>query len=90
MLKYISFITLNSVLPTEVKKKKKDCFFPYKADSSSTFSPSGRNEFILRHPYVLVQSTFLTNILIFQLAQIKGLVYSMPMEQNMTHKVSSS
>lgn len=89
MLKYISFITLNSVLPTEAKKKKR-LFFLYKADTSSTFFPSGRNEFILRHSYVLVQSTLLTNILIFQLAQIKGLVYSMPMEQNVTHKVSGS
>lgn len=41
-LKYILFIVLNFVLPTEAKKKKKQLFFLYKTDTPHTFFSSPR------------------------------------------------
>lgn len=83
MLKYISFIVKNSVLPTEARKEKRNDYFSYiKLTLVTLFFPSNRNEFTLRHSYVLVQSPLLTKgpVCIFQLAQVKGLVCGMPVE----------
>lgn len=78
VLKYISFIVL-----TNRDLKKKWLLFLYKADTSHNFfSPCNRNEFTLRHSYVLLQSPLLTKrpMFIFQPAQVKVLVCAMPVE----------
>lgn len=81
VLKCISFIVKNSVLPAEAKREERnDCFSYIKLTLVTLFFPSSRNEFTLRHSHVLVRSPLFTKGLqcVFQLAQVKGLICGMP------------